>query len=170
MDTSPVVVPEAPAAVEPAPPVGPQPKAFLCPNRSRAERVVNLLFGVAGRTWINRSVRFGLEYSSGVEVGTETGQMKKTLGEGFDFTEALAPLVESYLKGGSSYEDTKKRLVKMQIALGPNGSLEEFVEPALSQFKAEYARGPEPVQQAAGGRRGASQGDDAGPAKGSSVA
>jgi hypothetical protein len=141
MDTSPVVVPEAPVAPtlpeSPGATVTPA-KPFSCPNRSRAERVAKLLFGVSGRTWIGRSVRLGMEYGSGVEIGTEIGATKKTLGEGYDFTEALAPLVESYLKGGNSYEDTKKRLVKMQIALGPNGCLESFVEPALSQFKAEY--------------------------------
>jgi hypothetical protein len=75
----------------------------------------------------------------GVQIGTEVGNEKNIRTEGKDFSEALRTPVEQYMKGASSYADTKKRIRQM----GVDATVAEFVIPALEQFpeyKAEIAK------------------------------
>lgn len=107
---------------------------FRVKNRSRAQRLAKVLYGATARTWINRKLDVFDGTLVGVQIGTEKDKDKKVLTSGTTFTEALLEPVQQYIKGASTYADTKRRIVVMAA----DANVAIFVEDALSQFPVEY--------------------------------
>lgn len=127
-DALPPVVPAEEPKMPPPPP-------FSIKNRSRAQKLAKVLYGPQARVWINRLVPVTdpdatPKTTFGVQVGTERGAEKKILAQGETLSAALRVPVETYVKGGSDYGDTKKRLREMSLY----ADVWEFVTPALRQF------------------------------------
>lgn len=125
-------------------PKPPPPPPFSVKNRSRAQKLAKVLYGPMARVWINRSfnrkvaeLEAGTKYQRdvGVCVGTEQGAIKRILTGGKDFSEALKAPTETYVKGATDYDETKKRF----RAVTPFADVQEFVLDALKQFP-EYQR------------------------------
>lgn len=118
---------------EPAAP--PPPPAFSVPSRSKAQKLAKVLYGPLARVWINRLVPMSdpdgaAKTAFGVQVGTEQGSEKKIIAQGETFSVALKAPTETYLKGGSNYDETKARFrTVFQFA-----DASEFVVGALKQF------------------------------------
>jgi hypothetical protein len=119
----------------------PPPPPFSVKNRTRAQKLAKVLYGPMARVWVNRLVPLtsrpdalvGLGF--GVQVGTEQGANKTILAQGETFSVALKLPTETYVKGATDYDETKKRF----RAVTPFADVQEFVLDALKQFP-EYQR------------------------------
>ena len=123
----------------------PPPPPFSVKNRSRAQKLAKVLYGPMARVWINRSVNVKVSEAdgktewkrieTGVHAGVEQGTFKNVLAMGENFNAAFRGPVETYVKGATDYDETKKRF----RAVTPFADVQEFVLDALKQFP-EYQR------------------------------
>lgn len=82
---------------------------FNIPNRSRAERVVEKLYG------INSRLRFPKKANAGtVQVVLQEGAKCTVLRQAATINELLSEPVESYVKGGKDLDDVEKRIKALE--------------------------------------------------------
>jgi hypothetical protein len=82
---------------------------FNIPNRTRAERVVDKLYGVGAR------LRFPKKTNAGsVQVVLQEGDKCTVLRQAASINELLSEPVESYVRGGRDLEDTVRRIRSLE--------------------------------------------------------